>query len=125
LSSQVSPLYQEELYNINASVVVVIPRPWHKFLEDEKALLAKILGSVRINIDSVVIVVQQSVTLEALSVLHPGKVLIFGVPTQPAFKPYENVNVNGIGVINADDLSSLDDLKKKNLWVALKQMFGV
>lgn len=125
MNSLAPHLYLEELYNITAPIVVIIPKPWHKFLEEEKALLAKILGSVKVNIDSVIIVVQQNVSLEALSVFNPGKVLNFGVPFQDDTRFYENVVLNGICVINADELSYLDDAKKKNLWMALKQMFSV
>jgi hypothetical protein len=125
LNSLASHLYPEELYNITTPIVVIIPKAWHKFLEEEKALLAKILGSVKVNIDSVIIVVQQNVSLEPLLVFNPGKVLNFGVPFQGDTRFYENVVINGINLINADELSKLDDAKKKNLWIALKQMFSV
>jgi hypothetical protein len=32
--------------------------------------------------------------------------------------------LHGFRVIRADDLHELDDDRKKNLWLALRQMFG-
>jgi hypothetical protein len=125
LSSATHHLYQEDLYRIPARVLVIIPRQWHSILDEEKALLAKILGSVRISIDSVTLVVQEKVNLEALAVFNPEKVLIFGSPLNVELRQYENAVLNGVAVIKADDLGSLDDNRKKSLWLALKQMFGV
>lgn len=121
----VENLYQEELYHIPTNVMVIIPKPWHKILEDEKALVTKILGSVKLNIDSVCIVFKPNVSIADLNLIKPGKVLIFGSSTTEEVKPYEKVLIDGIAVIKADDLSELDDVKKKTLWLALKQMFAV
>jgi hypothetical protein len=125
LNSATPYLYQEDLYKVPSPLVIILSRPWHNILEDEKALLAKILGSVRINIDSVTIVYQPNVEWEALAVFNPARVLIFGSQLSGDIKPYENVMLNGIAVIKADDLGNFDDTKKKSLWVALKQMFSV
>jgi hypothetical protein len=118
-------LYQEDLYNIPGSLIVIVCRPWQKILEDEKALLAKILGSVKIGMGSVIVQSMPAVTLDSLRAFNPQKVLIFGASVEGDIKPYERTLVNGISVIKADDLDQLDDLKKKNLWIALKQMFGL
>jgi hypothetical protein len=118
-------LYQEDLYQIQPRVVVVLARPWHKILDDEKALLTKILGSVRTNIDSVTLVHQPEVSLDSLKTFNASKVLIFGSQMKIEIKPYEKAEFDSVAVVKADDLNLLDDLKKKSLWGALKQMFGV
>jgi hypothetical protein len=125
LSSAVTHLFQEELYCVPANLTVIIPKEWHKILEEEKALLAKILGSVKLSMDSVLIVTQQNIDWDALAVLKPAKVLIFGSNMPGDIKPYESTKLNNITLIKADDLSMLDDNKKKSLWIALKQMFSV
>ncbi|MBT1702406.1 hypothetical protein [Chryseosolibacter indicus] len=118
-------LYQEELYKINSSVMIVLPTPWHKILDEEKALLTKILSSVKTSIDSVLIVQEPKLTEQVLGVYKPGKVLLFGSSLETDIKSYERHVINGVSVIKADELGKLDDVKKKNLWVAMKQMFGV
>jgi hypothetical protein len=118
-------LFQEELYRIPAQVTIVVSRPWHKILEDEKALLTKILGSVRISMDGVAIMFREKVSMEMIEQLNPGKVLIFGVPVAPDVKPYEYARFSDHELIRADDLNQLDEVRKKNLWLALKQMFQV
>jgi hypothetical protein len=106
-------------------MTVIVSRPWHKILEDEKALLAKILGSVRISLDAVVIQFTENISMGTLEALNPGKVLVFGVPVAHDVKPYEHTRVSGFELITADDLNQLDDARKKNLWLAMKQMFHV
>ncbi len=118
-------LYEEDLYNIPGSMMVIVARPWDKISDDEKALLAKILGSVRVGMGSVTIQSMPTVTLASLKAFSPQRVLVFGATIEGDVKPYERVVVNGISVIKADDFNQLDDLKKKNLWIALKQMFGL
>jgi hypothetical protein len=125
LNSPLSYLYQEDLYTVPASVIVVVPRPWHNILDSEKALLAKILGSVRVSIESVTIVYQESVSMQSLKVLKAQKILVFGSSVSGGINSYEHVKLDGVSVIRADDFSALDDGKKKSLWLALKQMFGV
>jgi hypothetical protein len=125
MSSALEHLFQEDLYRVPAPVVIILNQPWHKILEEEKALLAKILASVRINIDSVLIRAEDRVTLETLQATNPARVLIFGSTVSPEIQAYERLSVNGISVVRADALGLLDENRKKNLWVALKQMFAM
>jgi hypothetical protein len=125
LKEVLSALYQEEIYAVPNPVIVIVPRPWHEILPDERALLAKILSSVKISIDSIMIKTVTEVSFVSLSSLKPEKILVFGVPTKPEITFYECVPVEGMSVIAADDLRKLDDGKKKNLWIALKQMFRI
>jgi hypothetical protein len=125
LSSLSQFLYQEDLYSIPAPVLVVVPRPWHNILDSDKALLAKILGSVRVNVDSVTILSQEKVSLDSVKAFKPRKVLLFGSQFSNGGSLYEHIVVDDVSVICADDFAQLDDGKKKSLWIALKQMFSV
>ena len=118
-------LYQEDLYHFQSPVVVVLPRQWSDYSSEEHTLLQKILNSVRTDINSVQIVVRTSLQLDSLGTFSPARVLIFGVPADEEIPPYEETTARGFTVIRADDLSALDDHKKKSLWVALRRMFGI
>jgi hypothetical protein len=117
-------LFQEPLYQIPVNVIVVISKPWEKYSAEEKALLAKILGSVKIELASVRLLVYAALTQREIENLAGQKVLIFGTETLE-LKPYENIQAQGFTMIKADDLSALDDAKKKSLWLALRNMFGI
>ena len=124
-STAIENIFQEELYRIPVPVVIIIPRPWHKILEDEKTLLAKILASVKLNIGSVAIMVREEASPETIKNSNCEKLLVFGSRFLPDIRAYEGVEVEGISVIRADDLGQLDEGRKKQLWLGLKQMFGV
>ncbi|MBT1695754.1 hypothetical protein KK083_02620 [Fulvivirgaceae bacterium PWU4] len=117
-------LFQETLYQLPPRVVVVTAKPWETYSTDERALLAKILASVRLGLASVQIVTQPVLALASLAAYAPSKVLVFGAQSE-GMKSYETIQAQGFTVIRADDLSALDDVRKKNLWLALKTMFGV
>ncbi|HYG01085.1 MAG TPA: hypothetical protein VD927_01515 [Chryseosolibacter sp.] len=122
----IQELFQEDIYRISTPLLVVLPKPWNHILEEELALLTKILGSVKLSIGSVNIQTFERITPDKLASLRPGKVLIFGsVVEDVTLNPYEKVVIMDIPVIKADDLSQLDDQKKKSLWIALKQMFNL
>lgn len=106
-------------------MIVVCSRPWGHIPEEERTLLTRILGSVRLTPDAVSIRHLPVVSVESLRTFSPGKVLIFGSAIQPDIPTYENNFISGVAVVKADDLSQLDDSRKKSLWIALKQMFGV
>jgi hypothetical protein len=118
-------LFQEEIYHFHTDVVVIIPEPWASYSAEEYRLLNKILTSVKLDIHSVTVVVQPSFDLQALKAYAPAKVLIFGSSTTDSIAFYEKIAAQGFTVIRADDLRALDDQKKKNLWLALRQMFDV
>jgi hypothetical protein len=120
-----SHLYQEDLYRFTNPVIVVLSRAWDSHGSEEKILLNKILTSVKVDINAVRFIVQPRTSLSALSVYGPARVLIFGAELEEALTSYEAVAAQGFIAIRADDLSQLDDQKKKNLWLALRQMFSV
>lgn len=117
-------LHNEELYSIPQPMVIVMAKAWDRYSFEEKALLAKILGSVKVDISSVRIITREAIAMADISRLSSSKVLVFGSDS-PDIKPYENQPAQGFSVIKADDLSLLDDAKKKSLWLALRNMFGI
>ena len=123
-ASPLTHLFGEEIYNIPQRVVIMVRQPWESYSAEEKTLLAKILGSVKIDLAAVRIVTSEKINQAQLTELGAQKVLIFGSET-PDIKPYENQQAQGFSVIKADDLSGLDDAKKKSLWLALRNMFGI
>lgn len=118
-------LYHEDLYHIPATrLIVVLARPWEEYTEDHKTLLSKILGSVKLNLASVQIIQKTQLSLDQLSTFGSPRVLVFGNLISQ-LKSYENQAAQGFSVIQADDLPALDEARKKNLWIALRSMFGV
>ena len=120
-----SYLFQEDLYNFTTPVVVVLSKTWESYSNEEQLLLNKILTSVKVDVNAVQIVAQPVIELAALQIYSPEKVLIFGSATTEDIGLYQSASAQGFIVIRADDLSLLDDQKKKNLWIALRQMFGL
>jgi hypothetical protein len=118
-------LYQEELYVIPPRTLVLLDKEWPDFSEEEGALLTKILGSVKLSLASVQIIHQSNTSVSDLLSFNPSKIISFGVNVSPIQKQYEYVPLDGVHIIVSDALSRLDDQKKKSLWVALRQMFGV
>jgi len=118
-------LFQEELYQFNTPVVVVLAQPWHLYTAEEQALLKKILSSVKVDMNAVQMVAQPSIELQTLHIYSPSRVLLFGVNPAEDLPAYQLHTAQGFMVIRADDLGALDDQKKKNLWLALRQMFGI
>lgn len=119
-----SYLFQEELYTIPSSLVVVVSKPWDKYSSDEKTLLTKILGSVKIDPAAVRVFSSPNFTFPMLTSDRPSKVLIFGSEAEN-IPLYQATQAQGFTVVRADDLTQLDDARKKSLWVALKQMFSL
>jgi hypothetical protein len=105
--------------------VVVLPKPWNAYGVDEHILLQKILTSVKIDINAIQVVSLPSIKMTSLLAFSPARVLIFGSETQPEMPLYQLTSAQGFIAIKADDLTGLDDSKKKNLWIALRQMFTV
>jgi hypothetical protein len=118
-------LYQEELYLIPPSTLILVDKPWVDITDEEKLLLNKILGSVRLSLATVTVQHRQDTSLNDLLPLNIERLISFGVAVSPIQKRYEFVPVDGLQAIVADGLSELDDTRKKNLWLALRQMFGI
>ena len=69
-------LFTEELYYLSPKTSVVISTPWEKVTEEERQLLAKILGSVKLNLEAVRIIEQSQFNLSTWIEPAPGRVLI-------------------------------------------------
>lgn len=118
-------LYQEELYRIPSRVLVILSGSWEELREEDRTVLTKMLAAVKLSLGSVQIISKKEFTIDELASFAPSKILAFGARLQPASSFYENLVVDGVPVILAEDLRTLDDAKKKSLWGALKVMFGV
>jgi hypothetical protein len=118
-------LYHEELYSVPTGTMVLIDRPWADITEEHRILLGKILGSVRLSPATVQILERKDLSTSELAALNPRRVISFGVKISPVQKLYEHVPLDGMHLLLADSLPALDDARKKSLWLALKQMFGL
>lgn len=118
-------LYQEEIYLVRPRTLVLLDKAWTDIPENERTLLTKILGSVKLSLATVQILHRESADLNELSALNAERVIAFGTRLSPVHKQYEYVPVDGYHVIVSHSLSALDDARKKNLWLALRQMFGL
>lgn len=123
--SPLSYMFQEDLYYFEAPALVVLKRPWESYPSDEQRLLEKILTSVKVDINAVQIVVFPTINLDALNGIAPSRVLVFGSETTQDIPLYQETTAHCFRVIRTDDLSELNDERKKHLWSALRQMFGL
>lgn len=118
-------IYTEELYKPSQRIVVVVSKAWSDVSEDERNVLSKMLVAVKQSLAAVQVVNSREITLADLATFNPSKVLAFGATLEGQSKLYELITIDGVAAIVADSLEKLDDAKKKSLWVALKQMFGM
>ena len=118
-------MFQEELYHFTAPVVVILKKTWDAYSPGEQTLLRKILTSVKVDINAIRILAGPSLEWKAVAASSPSRVLIFGADTKEDLPSYEAIAAHGFTVIKADDLSELNEEKKKILWNGLRQMFGV
>lgn len=121
--SPLESLYSEELYTIEGKMLIVISRPWGEITDEEKVLLSKILGAVKLTIAAVQIVSKKDFSMEDFNLFSPRCVLAFGANLTGSLKKYEVVTTDTGSVIVADELRLLNDVTKRNLWLALKQVF--
>lgn len=117
--------FSEEVYRVPDNVLVLIPDAWEKVGSQEEALLSKILGSVRLSLASVRILAVKSLTMDELLRANASKVLSFGVPVAGVANKYEAQLAGEVTVIVADRVIELDEIRKKNLWLSLKQAFSL
>lgn len=118
-------LFEEEVYKAQPYKLIVLNKHWDELGSEEITLLSKILSSVKLNLDSVRIITQNVVTPRELLQLNVSHAILFGSHTEPITPFYEPTSLKNIPVLQADSLDKLDDSKKKNLWLALKKMFGL
>jgi hypothetical protein len=124
-SSIIESLYPEELYQIPGSILILLPNEWNEVSAEERNQLSKILAALKLNLASVKILTWKQNSLANVLSFSPTKIICFGVSIAPGTQLYENGVFEGIPFIQADTLNSLDDVKKRTLWLALKSMFGL
>ncbi len=117
-------VYSEELYRLPAKVIVLLPVPWETLADDQVTLLRKILGSVKLSLEGVQLICRKQADLADLNVFNPAAIISFGVALNLNSELYQVIQAGSLQVIQSDDLSTLDDVKKKSLWNALKQAFN-
>ncbi len=117
-------IYQEELYDGPAKVTVVLSEPWTKVTEAQRTLLSKILQSIGLSIDGVVVQCQPTLDVSQLGT-GTSTILAFTTPA-PGIPTYEAVRTKDTLLVVADRLEVLsgDDQAKRKLWAVLKTLAG-
>ena len=116
-------LYTEELYNLPPKVLIVISKPWSQIQEEEKTLLGKILSAVKLSLSSVQIINRAEFVVADFGAFRPSCIVAFGANLKNSTKMYEKIMNEQTAIVVADELHQLDDLRKRNLWLTLKQVF--
>jgi hypothetical protein len=119
----VEQTFQEELVVIRGNTIVLLPEDWSTYKPEEQELLIKILNSVKLRFEGIQLLVKKEADLESLKIFNPVSVLSFGVHLKQANTLYTSIDWQGIRVVLADNLPTLDDQKKKQLWGVLKTTF--
>jgi hypothetical protein len=119
----VEQTFQEELVVIRGNTIVLLPEDWSTYKPEEQELLIKILNSVKLRFEGIQLLVKTEADLESLKIFNPVSVLSFGVHLKQANTLYTSIDWQGIRVVLADNLPTLDDQKKKQLWGVLKTTF--
>jgi hypothetical protein len=112
-------IFLDSIYKIEEPLGIILHKPWNTISEDEKTLLAKILSSIKQSLQSVTIIHSEIFYTDELV---NSTVILFGSKASPAITPYTLIKLGSNQLIQADGLGELDDVKKKTLWAALKQL---
>jgi len=123
--SELETIFQEDIYSIPAPLLIILSKPWKELSETELDTLSKILRAVKLSLASVQIIVRTEFDPNELSVFRPARILAFGASLNKPFKYYETINSDDTSIIISESLDQLDDLKKKELWGALRVMFSI
>lgn len=123
-SAEAEQIFKEELYQLPARVIVLIPVSWENLSEDQIVQLRKILEYVKLNLDGVQILHHETVEIERIVVYNPSLILSFGTKLIPDDTSDGLQTINALSIIRTGILGSLDDVQKRNLMNALKQAFG-
>ena len=116
-------LYAEELYNLPPKVLIVISKPWSEIQEDEKTLLGKILSAVKLSITSVQVINRTEFGVDDFNAYGPTCIIAFGATLKNSSKMYEKIAAERTAIVIADELRQLDDIRKRSLWLTLKEVF--
>lgn len=122
-TSLLQNLYQEEIYKIDPKVLIVIDKKWSEVSIDEIVLLEKILKALKLTLASVQILTRSEFFPEDFQAFAPEYIIGFGSKLKNSEKMYEAIQIDGATIVVADTLDLLDEVKKRNLWIALRQVF--
>jgi hypothetical protein len=120
--SWLTSLYQEEMYNLPARDLVLFNVDWETFTEEHKALFKKILSAVKLSPGNVQVLIKENLEASDIEKFPASRLICFGTTFQTHPK-YQVLNLGEKKIIVCDAFADLDDIRKKNLWVALKQMY--
>jgi hypothetical protein len=116
-------LFQEEIYKIDPKTLVVIDKEWSEISTDECILLEKILKALKLTLASVQILSRSEFLPNDFRAFAPANIIAFGSKLKNSEKMYEGIQIEGTTIVVADALDQLDEAKKRNLWLTLKQVF--
>jgi DNA polymerase III psi subunit len=118
-------IYQEQLFSLTMPPTVIVNQPWEKITTEERTLLSKILGALRLSLEGVSIKHQNSLDLSHW-IQKPKHLIYFGDPVK-GIQQYEVIEANGVSIVTSESLSELlkNDASRKRLWQALKQQFSI
>ncbi len=116
-------VFQEEVYSIKPKLVIVIENSWQALSEQERELLKKILGALKISLESIQIVSQSDFKISSFE-NKTEKLIYFGA-NPGDFANYQQHTFSGISFICSEALSQLllNEAARKQLWAGLKDMF--
>ena len=117
-------LYPEEIYKISSKVLIVIDKPWSEITGDENILLDKILKALKLSMASVQIQTRPEFSIEDFKIFAPSFILAFGSKLRNSDKMYEELQMDGTPIVVAEALDQLDDVRKRNLWLTLRESFA-
>jgi hypothetical protein len=118
-------IYTEELYSLVAAPTVVLTKPWDTLNDAEREQLVKILSALRLPMEKVTIKFQPTFNLSVWNE-KPEKLIYFG-DLPAGIRYYEVIQVNGVSLVASESLEALlvNDPARKQLWVALRQLFSI
>ena len=122
-TSLLQNLYQEEIYKIAPKLLIVIDKQWSEVSIDEIVLLEKILKALKLTLASVQVLTRSEFLPQDFQAFAPDHVIGFGSKLENSERMYEAIQTDGITVVVADALDRLDEVKKRNLWATLRQVF--
>lgn len=91
--------------------------------DEEIILLGKILNAVKLSLAAVQVVTRTEFSAEDFKFYQPACIIAFGATLKDSTKMYENLTLDGIPIVVAHEFNQLEDTRKKNLWLTLKQVF--
>ena len=118
-------IYQEQLFSVAMPPTIIVNQPWEKITNEERTLLSKILGALRLSLESVSVKHQTTLNLSHW-IQKPKHLIYFGDPVK-GIQQYEVIDANGVSIVTSESLSDLqkNDASRKKLWLALKQQFSI